>query len=143
MKINELLQKGFITKIKQDKKLIEKELKEAKYDLEKANFTFEQKDFKWCIIKSYYSMFHAAKALLFSLGLKERRHFAVGVVLEELSFEGKIKSEFINDFKAAMSAREEADYRYSYSEDTAKYLINIAGDFLEEIKKIIKKLVFS
>jgi len=138
MKINELLQKGFITKIKPDKKLVEKELKEANYDLERANAALEQKDFKWSIIKSYYSMFHAAKAILFSLGLKERRHFAVGVVLEELSAEGKLKSKIINDFKASMSAREEADYRYIYSEDTARYLVDVAEEFLEEMKKLLK-----
>jgi uncharacterized protein (UPF0332 family) len=139
MKLDELLQKGFITKIKPDKNLVEKELKEAKYDLEKANVALEQKDFKWCIIKSYYSMFHAARGVLFSLGLKERRHFAVGAVLEELGSEGKLKSKFINDFKAGMSAREEADYRYLYSEDTARYLVDVAEEFLEEMKKIIKK----
>jgi uncharacterized protein (UPF0332 family) len=138
MKMNELLQKGFITKIKPDKKLVEKELKEANYDLERANVALEQKDFKWSIIKSYYSMFHAAKAILFSLGLKERRHFAVGVVLEELSAEGKLKSKIINDFKASMSAREEADYRYIYSEETARYLVDVAEEFLEEMKKLLK-----
>lgn len=136
--MNELLQKGFITKIKPDKKLVEKELKEANYDLERANVALEQKDFKWSIIKSYYSMFHAAKAILFSLGLKERRHFAVGVVLEELSAEGKLKSKIINDFKASMSAREEADYRYIYSEETARYLVDVAEEFLEEMKKLLK-----
>jgi len=140
MRINELLEKGFIVKIKPDKKIIGKELKEASYDL--ANVALEQGDFKWCIIKSYYSMFHAAKAVLFSLGLKERRHFAVEVVLEDLSSEGKLKSKFINDFKAAMSAREEAHYRYSYSEDSAKYLVDIAEEFLEEMKKIIKSKGF-
>ena len=128
MKINELLQRGFIVKIGPDRKLIEKELKEAEYDLERANVALEQKDFKWCIIKSYYSMFHAAKAVLFSHGLKERRHFAVGMVLEELGSEGKLKSKFINDFKAGMAAREEADYRYFYSEQAARYLVDVAEE---------------
>jgi len=139
MKIDDLLQKGFVVKVGPDRKLVEKEVKEASYDLEKANAALEQKDFKWSIIKSYYSMFHAAKSVLFSIGLKERRHFAIALVLEELSSRGKIKSKFVNDFKASMAAREEADYRYSYSEDTARYLVDVAEEFLEEMKKIISK----
>lgn len=138
MKIDELIEKKYLTKIPVDKKLILKELKEAEYDLDKANIALEQKDFKWAIIKAYYSMFHAARALLFSLGLKERRHFAVGIVLEQLSEDGKIESKYINDFRAAMSSREDADYRYVHSLDTAVYIVDIAGEFLDKMKKMIK-----
>jgi len=137
MKIEDLIAEGFLAKVKPDKMLIEKEIQEAKYDLNRAKGAFQEKDFKWCIIKSYYSMFHSAKALLFSLGLKERRHFAIAIVLEELSREGKIESSFVYDFKAAMSAREDADYKYLYTSDKANYLLTIAGEFLLRIKKLI------
>jgi len=44
------------------------------------------------LIQSYYAMFHAAKAVLFSMGLREKKHFAVTMVLEMLSKEGKIEN---------------------------------------------------
>lgn len=127
-------------RIKVERDLIEKELEEAKYDLEKAKHAIEEDDFKWSIVKSYYSMFHAARAVLFSLGLKERRHFAIRVVLENLNMEGKLESKFISDFSAALGAREDADYRYTYSQETAAYLSRAAGDFLAGMKKLIKEL---
>ncbi|MBA7501521.1 hypothetical protein ES706_00092 [subsurface metagenome] len=139
MDVESCLLEGFLQRIKVERDLIEKELKEAKYDFEKAKHAIEEGDFKWSIVKSYYSMFHAARAVLFSLGLKERRHFAIRVVLEDLNMKGKLESKFISDFSAALGAREDADYRYTYSQETAAYLLRAAGDFLARMKRLAKK----
>jgi uncharacterized protein (UPF0332 family) len=138
MRIEDLIEKDYIAKVKVDKQLVDKELKEAKYDLDRAEVALKQNDTKWCIIKAYYSMFHAARAVLFSMGLKERRHFVIGIVLDRLSRDGKLESKYINDFRAAMSSREDADYRYVYSSDTATYIVDIAEEFLDRMKKLIK-----
>ena len=134
------MEKGYLTSSKPDKELSDKELNEAKYDLEKANKAFKEEDFKWCIVKCYYSLFHATKAVLFKLGYIEKRHIAVLIVLEELNKKGKIESRFITNFKASMSAREDADYHYSYSKETAEYELGIAKEFLEEIKRLLHKI---
>jgi len=140
MDIESCLREGFLQKIKVERDLIEKELEEAKYDSGKAKRAFEEGDFKWSIVKSYYSMFHAARAVLFSLGLKERQHFAIRVVLEDLNAKGKLESRFISDFSAALGAREDANYRYTYSQETAAYLLRAAEDFLARMKRLAKKL---
>src|SRR3989344_9642554 len=137
MNVNDCLEKGYLTSSKPDKELSDKELNEAKYDLEKANKAFKEEDFKWCIVKCYYSLFHATKAVLFKLGYIEKRHIAVLIVLEELNKKGKIESRFITNFKASMSAREDADYHYSYSKETAEYELGIAKEFLAEIKRLL------
>lgn len=125
--------------IKVERDLIGKEIEEAKYDIGKAERALEEGDFKWSIVKSYYSMFHAARAVLFSLGLKERRHFAIRVVLEGLNAKGKLEGKFISDFSAALGAREDADYRYTYSQETAAYLLRAAGDFLARMERLARK----
>jgi uncharacterized protein (UPF0332 family) len=135
MNINECMEKGFLKKIKSDKALANKELAEAEYDLDKAKKAFVDEDYKWSIVKSYYCMFHAARALLFESGYMENKHFAITVVLDELNRQGKLESRFVNDFKAAMSSREGADYLYTYSKEIAEYDIQIAKEFLKRIKK--------
>jgi uncharacterized protein (UPF0332 family) len=140
MNINGCLGKKFLTKTKPDNDLIEKEFAEAEYDLEKAEKAFDDEDYKWAIVKSYYCIFHAARAMLFKLGLKENRHFAIGVVLEDLNKNGKLESKYVNQFNAAISSREDADYHYIYSNETAAYNLQIAQDFLERMKKLIKVL---
>jgi uncharacterized protein (UPF0332 family) len=138
MNVKDLIEERYLEKIEIDEKLISKELKESDYDLKKAKDALEENDFKWSIIKSYYSMFHAAKAVLFSLGFREKRHFVIGIILERLSMEGKLQFKYINDYKGAMMAREDADYRYVYTRDTAEYLVEIAEEFTVKMKEILK-----
>ena len=138
MDIKECLEEGYLKKIVPDEGLIKKELNEAKYDFDKAERAFSEKDFKWCIVKSYYAIFHAARAVLFKIGLKEKRHFAIGVVLEDLSKQGKLEHKFISDFYAAMSSREEADYHYAYSKEAAEHNLQISKEFLEEMHSFLK-----
>jgi len=42
--------------------------------LRKAKDAFDEKNYKWSIVMAYYSIFHAARSILFALGLKEKRH---------------------------------------------------------------------
>ena len=134
MDVEDCIKKGFLRRIEPDIKLIEKELKEAEHDLNRARDTMHAGDHKWAIVQAYYSMFHAAKALLFSLGLKEKRHFAVQIVLEELSKKGKMEAVHITNFSAAMEAREDADYRHIYSKEIAKDMIENAKKFLDSMR---------
>ncbi len=133
------IEKGYLRKTEPEPKIIKKELSEADYDLDRAKHALDEKDFKWCIIKSYYSMFHAARAVLFSLGLKEKRHFAVQVVLEDLIKKGKLESIYLDYLSSAMEWREDADYRYTHSEETAIDCIENAGKFLAKMEELLKK----
>ena len=136
MDLQECLDSGALRKIGVDKKLVEKEFKEADYDIKKAEEALESKDFKWAIVKSYYSMFHSAKALLFSFGYMEKKHFAVQVFLEDMSRKGKLESLYLEYLSAAMDAREGADYRYTYSENIANSVFEYAEKFIERMRKL-------
>lgn len=140
MKIEEAIRLRFLLKVKPDKQIATAETDEAEYDLDKARKTFEEKDYKWSIVKSYYSMFHAGRAVLFSIGLREKKHFAVGVVLADLAKKGKIEQKYVDDFEAAMDTREDADYRRTYSKDTANFSLLIAEEFLNRMKQLVKEL---
>jgi len=132
-----MFRKGVLKKIKVEKGMIEKELRESEKDFDDAKTSFKMKKFKWAIIQSYYSMFHAARAVIFSLGLKERRHFAIAVVLEDLVKKKKLEPKFVNDFKAGIFTREEADYEAEYSKERAESLIKIVEEFNKRMKDIL------
>lgn len=139
MNIEDALKKGLIQEVKSDGELVNKELKEAEYDLEKASKTLEEGDYKWSIIQSYYTMFHSARALLFSLRYREKTHTGILIVLEEQRNQGKIQSSYLDDYRAAKNARENADYHYSYSSKKAEYLLEAAREFKEEMERMINK----
>ena len=103
MDVKTCMEKGYLKAIEPDEELVKKEMSEANYDFKGAEKAIAEKDFKWAIVKSYYAMFHAARAILFKLGLREKRHFAIVVALEELNRLGKLESKYVNDFNDAVT----------------------------------------
>jgi uncharacterized protein (UPF0332 family) len=123
--------KGNIVQICIDNELIEKEIREARYDLESAENSITARNYKWAIIQSYYSMFHAFRGLLFSRGYKEKSHSGLKFAIKTLFVNyGVISDDIFLDFDFAMKAREMADYSYIYNE-------KIALNMLESNKKLI------
>jgi len=125
-----------LIRISVDRKLILKEIEGAISDLEEAKDSLSRKKFKWAIIQGYYSMFHAARALVYSKGFREKSHYALLVALREL-FKNLLESELIENFEEAMSLREEADYGLIFSEEGATSIVNNAGKFLNKVKEIL------
>jgi len=72
MNLEDCIRKGYLKRMEPDRAMTEKEIKEAEYDLGRAGKAFNEKDFKWAIVKAYYSMFHAARAVMFSFGYREK-----------------------------------------------------------------------
>ena len=140
MELSDCIDKGFLVRIKPDAKLVEKELAESAYDLEKARKALNESDYKWSIVKAYYAMFHSARAILFQIGLMEKRHFAVAVALRHLNKQGKLESRFVRSYEAAVSSREEADYHYTHSRQVAEETLALAEEFSERMRELLKKL---
>ena len=114
------------------KHLVKKELTAAKDDLDEARDRLKNGKYKYATINSYYSVFHAARALLYSKGYRERSHHCLTVALEALFVEtGKMSIRFIQIFKNSMSLRENADYLSSFSKESAILSISNAEEFLE------------
>lgn len=135
MGLEACLKEGSLQKIPRNKEWEDKEWKESEYDLSEAQALFQEKRFKRATITSYYAMFHAAKAVLFSKGYREKTHYAIIVVLEHLANKGEIETRLVHDFRAALHARHQADYNYTYSKETAERLLAIAKEFVEKMKK--------
>lgn len=132
----ECLKNGNIKKFAEAKKLIEKELRVAKGDLEIAGRGIENGQWKWSTIQAYYSMFHCARALLYSAGYREKSHRCLRVAIETLFVKtGEISEKFIDALQTAKEMRENADYEEEFSETGARKLVSIAGDFFDAVKK--------
>ena len=130
------VEEGRLTKISLDRELGLKEIEGAVSDLEEAKDSLSRKKFKWAIVQGYYSMFHAARALIYSKGFREKSHYALFVALREL-FGNQLESEIIQNFGEAMSLREEADYGLVFSEEGAASIVDNAEKFLNKAKEIL------
>ena len=132
------LESGKITSFPKGKKLVEKELSVARSDLLDAKTGYENGRYKWSTIQAYYAMFHAARALIYSRGYREKSHYCLLIALRALFIEeGKLNAQTGRDFLNAMNLRETADYQSEFSKSGAKAVITSAEKFVEKAMAII------
>src|SRR4030043_288057 len=104
--------------------MIVKELESAEYDLIRARDSLSDKDPKWATIQAYYAMFHAARALIFHKGYREKSHRCLLVALRELYVDqGELAEDIIASFQESMDLREHADYGFIFSSEAADAII--------------------
>jgi uncharacterized protein (UPF0332 family) len=119
-------------------RLIDKELTAAADDLAEAKNRFGNERYKYATITAYYSMFHSARALLYSKGYREKSHYYLLVALRALFVEtGLIPEKLAQEFHEAMVLREEADYHGTFSESGAQSTVDAAKKLLDKAKEVL------
>lgn len=132
------LDKGKIFAESAAKELAVKELATASTDLEEARDRFTHDRYKYCTITAYYAMFHAARALLYSRGYKERSHRCLVAALEFFFVKNNLlEMRFIRGLLKAMSLREDADYADEYSQKGAQDVLTGAQEFIQKAQEIL------
>jgi uncharacterized protein (UPF0332 family) len=132
------LKNGLIREFSRGPALTEKELENAKLDLETAKVTLEQKNYKWATIQTYYSMFHSARALLYTKSYRERSHQCLLEAIRNFYVEEKkIGFWLVEALQEARILRENADYYGEFTKEKAEELVEKAGEFLNRARKIL------
>ena len=140
MNIEDCLEEGLLKKVPPNKDKAIKSLEKSKHLLELAESELNNGFYESAIVSAYMSVFHAARAILFRDGFKERSHYALYVYISE-KYEGKIEKWLINELNALRLQRHELMYDIEKSvevlEEDANTALNIAKEFLRSIKKIL------
>jgi uncharacterized protein (UPF0332 family) len=136
----ECLKNRKIISFPRGKGLIKKEMAAAEEDLIEAKDRFQNSRFKYATINAYYSIFHAARALLYSRGYRERSHHCLSIALEALFVEsGLMDNRFIRIFRNNMVLRESADYGDSFSMESASLSVLNAEEFVKMAIILLRK----
>ena len=133
------LARGAIKESKDAVRLVSKEIKAAKQDLEEAQKSLKRESTKWAIVQAYYSMFHAARALVCKRGYRERSHHCLIVALRVL-YQGKgLNAGLIDRLQQAKALRENADYVGDFSRESAAFLVQAAEELLLVANSFVKE----
>ncbi|WP_054840031.1 HEPN domain-containing protein [Thermococcus sp. JCM 11816] len=122
---------------------IEKHIKIAEEELSSAYLLLENGKLRDSISRAYYSMFHAAKALLLLKGINPRKHSGV-IRMFGLHFvdSGFIERTYAKYLTYAFSLRSKADYDVYYepTHEEAENVVETAERFLERIKSVLEEI---
>jgi len=133
------IEKKRILPFSQGKRQVKKEVQEAESDLAEAIDRFNNEKYKYTTINSYYSMFHSARALIYSKGYREKSHYYLLVALKSLFVDTNILSEeIVSEFHDAMILREDADYHGNFTKEGAEAVLKAAKELLALTKSILR-----
>ena len=138
MKMVECFQKALLKKTSPDMENALRSLELSKSNIEDAIENMSIHRYRVVAISSYSSMFHAARAILFRDGIKERSHECIPVYLKETY---KDLETMANTLDAYRRFRHDAIYGLNFimDEQESKAALNSAKDFLDGIRIFIEK----
>ena len=141
MKMAECFQKGLLKRTTPD---IENSLRS--FELSKSNIEDAAENifihrYRVVAISSYSSMFHAARAILFRDGIKERSHECIPVYLKEKYPQLETLANILDSYRRF---RHDAIYGLDFviDEKEAKAALDSAKEFLESIKIFLGENIF-
>jgi uncharacterized protein (UPF0332 family) len=132
------LDKRWLVRMSEARYLVTKELKVALDDLAEAKGGYERGGYKWSTVQSYYAMFHAARALLYSRDYREKSHYCLSVAMRHLFVsQGVLDERLVDDMDDARSLREDADYRAEFSAAGARHNLNAARRLVDRVSELL------
>jgi len=138
--LNDCLNRGLIRKIPPSKDKALRSLNKASRWLEEAKKGLDFNLFNSCLVASYSAMFHAARALLFNDGFREKSHYCLVRYLEEMYVNtGKLNRFVINLLDRFRTLRHEDLYELDFSatKDDAEEAVKNAEIIINEIGRLI------
>lgn len=136
MKLDDCFRKGFLKRIPPDMENARRSIELSASNIEDAEENLHIHRYRVVIVSSYTAMFHAARALLFKDGIKERSHECVPKYLKE---KYKDMGMYANVLDTYRRFRHSAIYGLDVvlDEDEERTALNSAKEFLNIIESIL------
>ncbi|MBS3074193.1 HEPN domain-containing protein [Candidatus Pacearchaeota archaeon] len=131
-----------VAKIPIDKQKIEGSIKAANLWLEEAKKNLEAGALRSCMIASYLSMFHSARAILFSDGFRDKTHYGVARYLDMIyAKRGLLEKNWVELLDYYREVRHNNQYWPSMgnNEEETIEAIKTAERFIERMSKLLAK----
>jgi len=110
--------------------------------LEEAKNLLSNGFYRGAVSRAYYSMYHAAKALLLTKNIAPKKHAGVLRMLGlEFVNKGYLEEVYAEAYKFAFDIRQKADYgiEFKIEKETAEEVVKNAEIFLQRVIKAIEE----
>lgn len=136
MKLDECLRRGLLKRIPVDNENALRSLELSESNIEDAAENLRIRRYRVVVVSSYTAMFHAARAILFRDGVKERSHECIPIYIKESYPQ---LERIANTLDAYRRFRHNAIYGLDLTldETEARAALDSARELLEEARKIM------
>ena len=137
--LQEALRKRRIFPFSDGPKIVGKEMRTAKEDLQDAKDVLKMGKVRLAKIRAYYAIFHASRALLFQKKYREKSHEQLTLAIKGLYVDkGLLSQEYYDNFVRALGLREMADYKRRFSKEGAERNIRAAEEAIKLAENVLK-----
>jgi len=137
MKMEDCFREGLLKRTQPDMENALRSLELAMSNIKDAVENLAIHRYRVVAISSYTAMFHAARAILFKDGIKERSHVCIPIYLKEKYPELETLANILDAYRRF---RHNAIYGLDFAmdEDDAREALDSAKEFLERVRSIIR-----
>jgi len=137
--LREAIEKRRILLFSDGPKIVARELKIAKEDLQDAKDVLKLEKFKMATVSAYYAIFHTARALLYKKKYREKSHIQLAFAIKALYIdEGLLPEGYYDNFIQALNLREMADYKSKFSRQGAEKNVQAAEEAVKLAESLLK-----
>lgn len=136
------IKKGLLRKVPASKEKAKESIGAAKKWVEEAEKNLKSKAYQSSVLSSYLGIFHAARAILFRDGLREKSHFCIARYLEEYYAKKDIlEMKWIELLDHYRELRHNSQYTtdFSTSATEAENALNKAKEFRKRMESLLNE----
>jgi len=120
---------------------VEASLERAEKALKSAKLLEENGELEDAVSRAYYTIFHAARALLFSKGVTAKTHHGtISLFSEKIVRQGILPEKYADMLRKAFDLRQKSDYEIyaTLNVESVREVIENAEHFIEKVKELLR-----
>ena len=139
-RLDECYERGLLRKVAASNDKAIQALAQALEWVNEAGYDCDAGSLRSALMAAYMGYFHAARAVLFRDGVREKSHYCIGVYLESYREMGMLEDEWVLQFDRMRGLRQNDQYglgaRPTFEE--VRQAVADAGKFIQRIELLLK-----
>jgi uncharacterized protein (UPF0332 family) len=139
-RLDECYERGLLRKVAASNDKAMQSLAQAREWVTEAGYDCDAGSLRSALMAAYMGYFHAARAVLFRDGVREKSHYCIGVYLESYREKGLLEDEWVLQFDHMRGLRQNDQYSLEARPAPAevRQAVADAGKFIKRMELLLK-----
>ena len=139
-RLDECYERGLLRKVAASNDKAMQSLAQAQEWVTEAGYDCDAGSLRSALMAAYMGYFHAARAILFRDGIREKSHYCIGVYLESYREKGLLEDEWVLQFGHMRGLRQNDQYGLDArpTVQEVRQALADAGKFIDRMERLVK-----